>query len=120
MHIVVVNKEHSVNESMQSAPLSLPKGGVSVFSDATSTQIRCEAGALWVTQDNDTRDIVIQAGEQFQPDRRGNVVVYALEQSSLSIAPAQEQRTVSVWRAIADWMAGGRLPSLQGRRPAFE
>jgi hypothetical protein len=47
----------------------------------------CHSGSLWVTQHRDGRDIVLRAGESFALDRKGLVLVQALEQSALSIAP---------------------------------
>ncbi len=40
-------------------------------------------GRVWVTQDNDLRDFVLDAGESFTIERRGRVVVQALSDASL-------------------------------------
>src|SRR5512141_2690652 len=47
----------------------------------------CHGGSLWLTQHRDGRDIVLRAGEPFALDRKGLVLVQALEQSTISIAP---------------------------------
>ena len=39
--------------------------------------VRCLAGALWITQDGDTDDVVLEAGECFVLDRRGLALVSA-------------------------------------------
>ncbi len=39
--------------------------------------VRCLAGALWITQDGDTDDIVLKAGECFVLDRHGLALVSA-------------------------------------------
>jgi hypothetical protein len=39
--------------------------------------VRCLAGALWITQDGDTDDVVVKAGECFVLDRRGLALVSA-------------------------------------------
>ena len=49
--------------------------------------IVCHSGSLWVTQQHDQRDIVLGAGESFALDRKGLVLVQALAQSAISIAP---------------------------------
>ena len=54
----------------QTTPLHLARGAISVFTGTAATQIRCEDGVLWLTQDNDPRDVVLKPGETFQPDRR--------------------------------------------------
>jgi hypothetical protein len=108
----------------QATPLFLPKGAISVFTDAVATQVRCERGSLWLTQDNDPRDIVLKAGEQFQPDRRGNVLVYALEEAAFSWGPAAPAAVASPWHALATWLTahfGRRVSAFApGRHHAFE
>ena len=44
--------------------------------------VRCLAGSLWITQDGDTDDVVLEAGECFVLDRRGLALV------SAPVAPA--------------------------------
>ena len=39
--------------------------------------VRCLAGALWITQDGDTDDVVVKAGQCFVLDRRGLALVSA-------------------------------------------
>lgn len=108
----------------QASPLFLSKGAISVFSDTAATRIRCEQGTLWLTQDNDVRDIVLSAGEQFEPDRAGAVLVYALEAASFSWAPAQTTTAVSPWPAFATWLTthfSQRVAAfMAGRRHAFD
>jgi hypothetical protein len=49
--------------------------------------IFCHSGTVWLTQTRDQRDIVLRAGESFALDRKGQTLVQAFEQSSLSIRP---------------------------------
>ncbi len=108
----------------QASPLFLSKGAISVFSGAAATQIRCERGLLWLTQDNDSRDIVLKAGEQFHPDRPGNVLVYALEEAAFSWGPVEAVAVESPWHALATWVTahfGRRVAAfMPGRQHAFE
>lgn len=46
--------------------------------------IVCHSGSVWVTQDGDQRDIILDAGESFVLDRNGATLVQALEQSAVS------------------------------------
>jgi hypothetical protein len=39
--------------------------------------VRCVAGALWITQDGDTEDIILTAGQCFTLDRPGLALVSA-------------------------------------------
>lgn len=47
--------------------------------------IRCLKGILWITQEGDGRDHVIQRGDVFFPKRTGSLPVQAIEKSFLQI-----------------------------------
>ena len=113
-----------MQNDLQPASVTLPEGGSFTFSDATATVIRCEAGTLWLTQDNDRRDIVLEAGEQFQPDRRGTVLVFALNAASLTWSPAPQADRSPLNRLLA-WLTANSfvrrvVASFTGRHTAFE
>jgi hypothetical protein len=58
--------------------------------DMRGLGIQCAEGALWVTQQGDPRDYVLGPGEQFVITRHGVVVVQAIRESHLRIAPPLE------------------------------
>jgi hypothetical protein len=43
--------------------------------DGLGLAVRCLAGALWITQNGDSHDIVLKAGQCFVLDRRGLALV---------------------------------------------
>jgi hypothetical protein len=45
-------------------------------------RIECRTGQLWVTQDGDPRDVILQAGQSFILDRAGAALISALEEAS--------------------------------------
>jgi len=45
--------------------------------DGLGVQVTCVAGILWITQSNDTSDIVVHAGQSFVLDRPGLALVSA-------------------------------------------
>jgi len=54
----------------------------------------CRSGAVWLTQEGDTRDIFLQAGQGFALDRDGLALVCACRDALLSIrAPVRAQDT---------------------------
>lgn len=70
--------------------LSLAHQGMFSVADAAGLQMTCREGSLWITLDNDTRDIVLSAGERFLTTQHRRAIIYAIGPSSLSLelAPA--------------------------------
>ena len=50
-------------------------------SETLHHRIECLGGTLWITQDGDRRDIVLQAGDSFTFDRPGDALISALDDS---------------------------------------
>ena|SRR5437763_305929 len=50
-----------------------------VLDQAEGTVISVESGCLWLTMENDTRDIVLAPGMRFEIDRSGRTIVAAEE-----------------------------------------
>ena len=71
----------------QPTHLSLAKTALYRFAD-TAQQITCGSGSLWITQDNDPRDIILAPGESFTTDGRHQVIAYALDPATLSVSAA--------------------------------
>ena len=67
--------------------------------------VRCLAGALWITQDGDTDDVVVKAGQCFVLDRSGLALV------SAPTAPA----TLVVERATRAAPCGAQRYAAPGR-----
>jgi hypothetical protein len=55
--------------------------------DASLVRFTCREGALWITLDNDLRDIILEAGGEFSTSERRRAIVYALEPSRLYVEP---------------------------------
>ena len=58
---------------------------------AAGTRIASRDGSVWITQDGDLRDIVLDAGEAFELDRDSPVIVQAIGTALVTIeepAPA--------------------------------
>ena len=64
-------------------------------------QVTVRAGTLWITQGNDPRDIILEAGQSFTPDGHRKVVLYALAPAAFTMrsvarrhAPARRPQRV--------------------------
>lgn len=58
--------------------------------DLRGLAIECSEGILWVTQEGDRKDYVLETGQRFVVARRGSVVVEALTDARLRVAPPLE------------------------------
>lgn len=56
--------------------------------DAANVRIDCNRGSLWVTLDNDPRDIVLDAGDSFFTTEHRRALLYALRPSAFAVAIA--------------------------------
>ena len=61
--------------------------------DAAAWVVECRSGALWITQEADARDVMVEAGERFELDRNGLTLVSALDVAVAAVhAPAGASR----------------------------
>ncbi|MCW5661572.1 MAG: DUF2917 domain-containing protein [Burkholderiaceae bacterium] len=75
---------------------------------ARGTQLRAVRGTLWITIDNDPRDIVLDPGERFIVDTHQPLFVMALgEQATLDVCadgPRHAPRTAARGWRWAHWL----------------
>ena len=60
-----------MNHDLIAGTRSIARGALHRLPARPGQRIECLAGCLWLTQDGDPRDIVGEAGEAFDFDRRG-------------------------------------------------
>jgi hypothetical protein len=58
-------------------PLRLDTGQLLDIHDGEGFRVECLEGAVWITQSNDPRDIVVDAGQSFVLDKPGLALVCA-------------------------------------------
>jgi hypothetical protein len=69
-------------------PIRLAARSVLRLDGAKGQQITCLGGVAWVTQANDTRDIILSKGQSFIIDRKGLAVIFALKDAAVAVGPA--------------------------------
>jgi Protein of unknown function (DUF2917) len=75
-------KEIPMNTNdLHPASISLHKGEIRHVQGKPGQRIEVLAGCLWITMDNDLRDIVINAGEGFRVDRGAETYISAFDDS---------------------------------------
>ena len=79
--------------SVSHRPLRLNTGQLLDVHDGEGLEIVCLNGAVWITQSNDPRDIVIKAGESFVLDRPGLALVCASAGPATVAVEAPQRRS---------------------------
>ena len=78
--------------------------------DAVGVRLVSRCGSVWITQDGDSRDIVLEAGEAFVLDRVGPSIVQALGPAVLAIAePVRPRRPGGLVERLKSFAGAARL-----------
>ncbi|MBX3652591.1 MAG: DUF2917 domain-containing protein [Ramlibacter sp.] len=68
--------------------MSLDRRALFSVADAAGVQITCREGAVWITLDNDPRDIVLEPDASFTATDHRRAIVYALQASRVTVRSA--------------------------------
>lgn len=89
-------------------------GAPLMLTDAFGTRVSCTAGAAWITQTHDTRDIALDAGGCFVLDRPGTAVLSASRGATLQLEAARPQRAHAAgWVDRLVWRLQPLMPRFQ-------
>lgn len=69
---------HPMNPQILGRATTLARGTLQSIADARGASVQCLQGAIWLTQQGDARDIVLEAGDQATIERNGTSIVFAL------------------------------------------
>lgn len=85
--------------------LMLQQGETFTLPDAPGAVLRVVSGRVWITQDRDPRDIMLDAGTAWTIDRRGLAVVEAQNDASVLITgPVQPIPVANRGPHIRGWL----------------
>ena len=68
--------------------VALAAGDVLALDDIEGASIKVRCGTLWITQEGDPQDVVLQAGERFVVRRAGRTLIQAFDPAWVSIREA--------------------------------
>ncbi len=60
---------------------------ITLEGDRSGYQVICQKGRLWITQENDAADYVLEEGEEFVISKSGAVVIQGVQKSKARIQP---------------------------------
>ena len=66
--------------------MHLPRGGLLRIKNGRDLSVHVWEGTLWLTQEHDRRDIVLEAGQSFRLDRRGSCLLEATRPSAVALS----------------------------------
>ena len=66
--------------------LNLRRQAVFSVPDAANVRIACVEGAVWITLDNDPRDIVLESCGVFTTPEHRRAIIYAMKPSTITVA----------------------------------
>ncbi len=80
----------------RSATVTMNAGESLPFDDIEGTALAVVRGTLWITQENDTRDVVLRTGDVWMVEREGLTIVEAQSDATFhAIGPAHERVRVA-------------------------
>ncbi|MGZ3158745.1 MAG: DUF2917 domain-containing protein [Burkholderiaceae bacterium] len=82
--------------------------------DALGWTIKAVSGTIWITQESDSRDIVLKAGDSFVLDRPGSTLVSPLGDAKLCLKRENLNRSEKASKAASKF-----LPSFSTARALF-
>lgn len=108
-------KEAIMDLDLNGAVVKLDKCARLHVRNGVGRRVLCLAGGLWITQENDRRDILLKAGECFVLDRRGLAIIGARSPAKLLLLGSGDDTAGEG----AKLLAAGSKPAGVGRAIAF-
>ena len=81
--------------------LNLARQGMLKLPNGAPVSVSCLEGAVWITLDNDVRDIVLEAGDAFTAPAHRQAIVYALKASRIAVTAAAPAKAPVKDRRVA-------------------
>lgn len=104
--------EKGMNIELENSTIALARDGLIALRDAEGTRVTCLSGALWITEDQEVGDIILEAGESATLRRRGLTLLMALQPASLRLTEQRETLVDRFTARLARWLPAGTRPAL--------
>jgi len=85
------NHPRAIVETWSGRAIELHKGDLRrLENDRRGLSVICTEGILWITQEGDVKDYILEADQRYVIARRGSVVIQACGDARLRVAPPLE------------------------------
>ncbi len=90
--------------------------------DVRGATLKVTRGMLWVTQDQDLRDVVLRAGDVWTVERQGLTLAEAQGAATVCVVGAAPRRITTrgasptIYQRLSSWFESSLLQSRVGRR----
>ena len=68
--------------------IELEPHSVLTLSDSKGAGVQCLEGTVWITEENDRNDVVLESGASYQLAREGRALVQAMGAARIAVGPA--------------------------------
>jgi hypothetical protein len=93
-----------MNTDLNLSATFLAKGQLQRIDNGAGTLVSCLSGTLWLTQEGDLRDIVLEAGDEARIDRNGTSCLSAMDDARFVLsrpsAPSAVATRSGAWLRI--------------------
>ena len=101
-----------MSHSLRHPLTNLPRGGTLRIDDGQPHVIDVFEGQVWVTQDGDPRDVILEAGDSFRVDGNGLTLVQAFQDARVLLTELTEtSRSMNAF-ALHRWARAQRDAAL--------
>jgi hypothetical protein len=104
--------ENGMNIELENSTLALAGDGLITLRDARDMRVTCLTGALWITEDHERRDIILEAGQSITLRRPGLTLVMALQPSSLRLTEPHDAPVERLATRLSRWLPATVRPAL--------
>jgi hypothetical protein len=100
-------KETVMKLDLGKSRLSLDLDQLIAVRDGKGVRVACLSGALWITQELSTADVLLEAGEAFVIDHPGLTLVMALRPSNLRVCEPRAP-AFAMLESLLGWFSSHR------------
>src|SRR4051794_41916728 len=86
------------------ATVHLAHGESLALPDIQGTALMVTRGTVWITQENDTKDVILNAGDLWMVDHEGLTIIEAQNDASMQAGGPNFERATAGREPLAPWV----------------